>query len=210
MYLHGFSDASEMAYAACVYIKYVTKTGGIGVTFMTSKSRVVPVKKKFTIPRLELLGNVILAKLMTSVRDAVYEELTVKNYLCWSDSMIALSWIKSKKELGVFEENRVTEIKKNVSPDKWLHCRSEENPADVITRFHLFDQAKSDLYYNGPAFLKEINEDQYVNTNNDVINVDNVNDFNNVEVSYDNDERITLSNVSEELANLESVIDIKK
>ena len=40
-YLHGFSDASNSAYAAVVYIKPVTKYGNISVTLMTSKSRIV-------------------------------------------------------------------------------------------------------------------------------------------------------------------------
>ena len=44
-YLHGFSDASNSAYAAVVYIKGVTKCGNISVTFMTSKSRIVPLNK---------------------------------------------------------------------------------------------------------------------------------------------------------------------
>ena len=142
IYLHGFSDASELAYAASIYIKYVTTTGCVGVRLVTSKSRVVPAKKKFTVPRTELLGNYILANLMTAVREAVKEEMVVKDFLCWSDSMISLSWIKSMKELKVFEENRVTEIKKNVSPDRWFHCRSEENPADVISRSRCFAKDK--------------------------------------------------------------------
>ena len=160
IYLHGFSDASELAYAASIYIKYVTKKGCVGVRFVTAKSRVVPAKKKFTVPRTELLGNYILAKLMIAVREAVIEEIVVKYFLCWSDSMISFSWTKSMKELKVFEENRVTEIKKNVSPDRWFHCRSEENPADVISRSHCFEKDKITSYvlrfvYNLRGLIKK-------------------------------------------------------
>ena len=45
---------------------------------------------------------------MSSVREAIREEIAVDNFLCWtSDSMISLAWVKSDKELKVFEENRV-------------------------------------------------------------------------------------------------------
>ena len=55
--LHGFSDASQSAYAACIYLQSVTQLGSVTVKFVTAKSRVIPIKKSFTIPRLELLEN---------------------------------------------------------------------------------------------------------------------------------------------------------
>ena len=55
--LHRFSDASELAYGACIYLKTVKRLGNVDVCLVTSKSRVVPINKKYTIPRLELLGN---------------------------------------------------------------------------------------------------------------------------------------------------------
>ena len=166
VYLHGFADASEIAYGAMIYVKFVTSSGTVGVKLVTAKSRVVPARKKFTIPRTELLGNFILAKLMTNVRQALKEELVIDNFLCWSDSSIALSWIRSyKKELKPFEENRVVEIRKHASPLNWFHCRSEENPADIITRFYVVDDSRHDLYINGPTFLKEINEEQKIEGN---------------------------------------------
>ena len=67
IYLHGFSDAFTIAYGACVNIKYVSKAGNIKVLFVISKSRLVPFKKKFSTPRLVLLGNFILAKLINFV-----------------------------------------------------------------------------------------------------------------------------------------------
>ena len=45
VYLHGFSDASTVAYGACVYLKAVTRSGKISVSLVTAKSRVVPIKK---------------------------------------------------------------------------------------------------------------------------------------------------------------------
>ena len=81
-YLHGFSDSSLIAYGACVYLKTVAKSGNIYVSLLASKSGIVPAKKKFTIPKLELLGNFILSNLIHVVYNALSEEVVVVNYFC--------------------------------------------------------------------------------------------------------------------------------
>ena len=43
--LHGFSSSSILAYGGCIYLKFVTSTGKISVSFVTSKSRIVPAKR---------------------------------------------------------------------------------------------------------------------------------------------------------------------
>ena len=91
IYLHGFSDASEVAYAACIYLKYITKMGDIGIKFLTTKSRIVSARKAFTVPRLELLGNFTLAKLMSSVKGALCDEIVINDIFCHTDSMITLA-----------------------------------------------------------------------------------------------------------------------
>ena len=56
VYLHGFSDTSTLAYGACVYIKSVSKAGNIKTSFVTSKSRLVPLKKKLSNHALNCWG----------------------------------------------------------------------------------------------------------------------------------------------------------
>ena len=56
VHLRRFSDASTLAYSACIYIKSVSKAGNIKISLVTSKSRLVAFRKKFSTPRLELLG----------------------------------------------------------------------------------------------------------------------------------------------------------
>ena len=68
--LHGFSDASEHAYATVVYIQSTYLDGQVEVQLVTSKSRVAPIKKQ-TIPRLELLGALILAQLVNNLKSQV-------------------------------------------------------------------------------------------------------------------------------------------
>ena len=76
-YLHSFSDESTLAYGACVYIKYVSKDGNIKISFVTSKSRLVPFKRKFSTPRLESVGTFILAKLINVVYSALLQEIVI-------------------------------------------------------------------------------------------------------------------------------------
>ena len=72
--LHGFSDASEKAYGCCLYLKCVTKNNFISTSLVASKSRVAPYKNKITIPRLELLGNLILSRLILTVLNSFKRE----------------------------------------------------------------------------------------------------------------------------------------
>ena len=58
--LHGFSDASQIVYACCIYFKFVKKSGCTKVCLVSAKSRIVSVSKKQTIPRLELMANLWL------------------------------------------------------------------------------------------------------------------------------------------------------
>lgn len=58
--LHGFSDSSERAYGACIYVCSINQRGNRDSMLLTAKSRVAPVKK-ITLPRLELLAAHLLA-----------------------------------------------------------------------------------------------------------------------------------------------------
>ena len=64
--IHGFCDASFQAYAAVLYFHSVYSDGHIDVHIVASKTKVAPLKKS-TIPRLELLGAVILSRLVNRV-----------------------------------------------------------------------------------------------------------------------------------------------
>ena len=70
--LHGFCDASLRAYAAVVYLRVKTRTG-YSVTFLASKTRVTPLREQ-TIPRLELLSALLLARLITSVKESLAQD----------------------------------------------------------------------------------------------------------------------------------------
>ena len=119
--LQGFCDASMGAYAAVVYLKIEAESGN-SVRFVASKTRVSPVGKQ-TIPRLELLSALLLAKLVGAVTTALESEITLSSITCFTDSKAALYWIRgSDKEWKAFVQNRVNEIRRLVPGDSWRHC----------------------------------------------------------------------------------------
>ncbi|XP_024889729.1 uncharacterized protein LOC112466077 [Temnothorax curvispinosus] len=67
--IHGFCDASEAASGACLYL--VSDNLGVRTSYLIcAKSRVAPLKK-ITLPKLELNGAVLLAKLMDKTEKAL-------------------------------------------------------------------------------------------------------------------------------------------
>ena len=83
--LHGFSDASGKAYGCCLYLKCVTKNNFISTSLVASKSRAATYKNKITIPRLELLGNLILSHLILTVLNSFKGETDISSLYAWSD-----------------------------------------------------------------------------------------------------------------------------
>ena len=65
--LHGFSDATPKAYGACVYLRMIKLSGEINVKLVAAKSHVSPLNPH-TIPRTELLGNLLLVRLINYVK----------------------------------------------------------------------------------------------------------------------------------------------
>ncbi|GFX57456.1 DUF1758 domain-containing protein [Trichonephila clavipes] len=86
--IHGFSDVSEHAYAAVVYIKCFNESGQSQNSLLCSKSRVTPLKT-LTIPRSELSAALLLSRLIKKVVPIL--QLPIHKIWMWTDSMIALA-----------------------------------------------------------------------------------------------------------------------
>ena len=55
-----------------------------------SKTKVLPIKR-LSIPRLELCGAQILARLLIHVKDVL--QLPMSQVFAWTDSIIVLNWL---------------------------------------------------------------------------------------------------------------------
>ncbi|GFW56664.1 integrase catalytic domain-containing protein, partial [Trichonephila clavipes] len=157
--LHAFSDASEKAYGSSIYLKSISALGEVKVCLVTSKSRVSPLKQ-ISIPRLELCGAVLAAKLMKKVKEALNLQITAVHF--WSDSTIVMSWMhRESRELKTFVANRVSKIHQLSYCDQWHHIASEQNPADVLSRGLLSEELRDDsLWWHGP----ELQQNTYSTT----------------------------------------------
>ncbi|GFU86378.1 integrase catalytic domain-containing protein [Trichonephila clavipes] len=130
--LHSFCDASKKAYGAAIYLR-TNSRNGISVKLVTSKSRVAPLNC-VTLPRLELLGALVAARLASKVKKIVNLKRSCLQYH-WTDSKIVLFWIKGNKtRWKQFVANRVNEITSLTDPHSWYHCAGKENPADFLSR----------------------------------------------------------------------------
>ena len=150
--LHGFCDASKDAFAAVVYLR--SQAVDVQLAFVMAKTRVAPTDKQ-TIPRLELLAALILARLMKSVSTALDGFIRISSLCCWSDSRVALGWISGEqREWKQFVQNRVTEIRHLVPAELWHFCPGVLNPADIPSRGSSPDELCNSVWLTGPAWLK--------------------------------------------------------
>ena len=126
--LHGFSDVSEVAYAAVVYLRIQDPKGAVYVSLVMANTRVAPLKK-LTIPRLELCGALLLAQIMSHVQ--IVLEISPHDVHAWTDSTVVLAWLDGDpRRFKTFVSNRVTQIIEHIPSQRWKHVSGSQNPAD--------------------------------------------------------------------------------
>ena len=157
--LHGFSDASAVAYAAVIYLRITSHRSGLTFTesfLLASKSRVVPLSKTLSIPRLELLGALLLARLVNFFMPIISKHCQLQSNHLWTDSRNVLCWIHgTDKVWKVFVENRICEIRTLTQTMKWHHIAGKDNPADLPSRGMSPDKLGScSWWWKGPRWLQ--------------------------------------------------------
>ena len=153
MELVGFCDASKSAYAAVIYIRCSTNTA-VNTNFVIAKSKVAPMKQQ-TIPRLELLGAVLLTRLFTLVLEFL-SQWKFMRCTCYTDSMNVYYWIQGSKKWNRYISKRIEEINSLSSKLKWQHCDGDDNPADYPTCGMTMDQlCNSKEWLHGPSWLSD-------------------------------------------------------
>ncbi|KAF8789814.1 hypothetical protein HNY73_007724 [Argiope bruennichi] len=149
--LHCFSDASKRAYGTVAYIRVLLKNGEIKSNLVASKSRVAPLKT-LSIPRLELMGALLAARLGCKIVKCINFPVT---RFFWTDSSIVYYWMKGDPErFKVFVKNRIKEIQNITNPTEWNHTPGTDNPADLISRgLTVHELRNSNFWWHGPNWL---------------------------------------------------------
>ncbi|KAF2888647.1 hypothetical protein ILUMI_17526, partial [Ignelater luminosus] len=146
--LYTFCDTSKDAYAAVVFCR-VLRNGRVSVHLLAAKSRVAPLRK-LTIPRLELMGATIGARLYLQVAENLDSKF---DSFFWSDSTTVISWMQRDEEWTTFVWNRVNEIRRLTSPTQCRYLPSTCNPADLPFRGCTPKQLFESRWWEGPTWL---------------------------------------------------------
>ena len=119
--------------------------------YFVLKQRIAPIKQQ-TIPRLELLGATISARLVCNLLKSLPCEIEPT---FWVDSTTVVCWIKQEKPWKQYVQNRVQEIRQIVPEATWNYCPGAKNPADLPSRGLSGEElVKNSVWWNGPEFLR--------------------------------------------------------
>ena len=98
--LHGFCDASLEAHRACVYLRYTKLSGEVSCVLISSRSRIAPIKPR-TIPKLELMGALLLVELIDCVKKE-FHSCKISSLTAWIDSTVAYYWMVNNRNDQIF------------------------------------------------------------------------------------------------------------
>ncbi|KAI4472461.1 hypothetical protein M0802_016801 [Mischocyttarus mexicanus] len=152
--IHGFSDASQLAMAAVVYLRVSYPNKPPVVRLVCSKTKVAPLKR-LTIPRLELSAAVLLARLTKEVIRLL--DLSEADTFLRSDLSVTLAWVKNNPmRWKEFVGNRVAAIHNSVPQAHWKFISGKLNPADCASRGLSASQLiEHSLWWKGPPWLSK-------------------------------------------------------
>ncbi|XP_077954078.1 uncharacterized protein LOC144391329 [Gasterosteus aculeatus] len=151
--LHHFSDASNIGYGSCSYLRSKNEDGEVHCSLVMAKARVAPTKLT-SIPRLELSAAVVAARSSVMLRNEL--EMPIHAEFFWTDSQVVLAYISNEaRRFHVFVANRVQMIREHTSPSQWHYIDTTENPADHASRGLNAVDISSTNWLSGPKFLWE-------------------------------------------------------
>ncbi|CAG9113265.1 unnamed protein product [Plutella xylostella] len=156
--MHIFCDASIKAYATVIFWRFTRFDGRVKVCFVGSKCRVTPLRP-VSIPRLELQAALLAARLAHTVQTE-HKDMQPNQRFFWTDSSTVLQWLRSDpRSYKPYVAHRLGELDELAAPAEWRHVPSRLNAADVATRPDAPPLALTDVWFQGPAFLRRPEEE---------------------------------------------------
>lgn len=156
--LHGFSDASERAYATVVYVTGAGPSGDGSACLLVGKTKVAPVRL-MSIPRLELCGALLLARLLERVAEGL--RIPMERVVAWTDAKVVLAWVRQHpSRWRPFVAHRVAAVQERVPAAQGRHVPTRSNPADAATRgLAPTELESSTLWWKKPPWITKPPED---------------------------------------------------
>ena len=99
-------------------------------SLIISKSRLA--KKNISIPQLELVATHISSNLPGNLK-YILSKFNIGEVYAWSDSTVALHWLKDNGNYKEFVCDRVAKIKEK-DVINWKYVPTNQNPADLGSR----------------------------------------------------------------------------
>jgi len=151
--LHAFADASGKTYAAAVYLRGLSPSGEWMSSLLMAKTKVAPLRLT-SIPRLELCGALLAARLLQKVADGL--RFSEDAFYAWSDASVVLSWIRAHpSKWEPFVANRVAAIQDLGPARNWRYVVTTDNPADLATRgVSVKELDNNPLWWRGPPWMQ--------------------------------------------------------
>ena len=150
--LHTFSDSSEEAFAAAVYLRLTYEDESVVVRLVMAKSKLTPMKT-VSVAKNELNGAVLGARLAAFVQQAITRPIHARFF--WTDSSCVRNWIRSTSAFyKPFVSQRIGEIQTLTKAEEWRFVPGKLNVSDYATRSSIETPELIELtWFNGPEFL---------------------------------------------------------
>lgn len=103
-------------------------------TFQTSLYNIAILKvatlKRTALPRIDLCGTLIASRLARRIIES--SRHSFPSVFHWTNSTLALGWIKTLSHLKTFVSNRLAKIQSKANPENWRHINGNNNPAVLL------------------------------------------------------------------------------
>nr|XP_061826459.1 uncharacterized protein LOC133612783 [Nerophis lumbriciformis] len=147
-----FSDGSEHAYGAVMYLRWITDLGPI-IRLVESKAKLTPLDHKGDAAKAEMCGAVFASRLRKFFE--LHSRIQIRKWFHFVDSQTVLGEIR-RESYGyqTLFANWIGEIQSSTAVQEWLWIPGSQNIADVITRgAGPQDLDQNSEWQNGPKFL---------------------------------------------------------